>query len=524
MMRLRAYELTKISGLALTLLMILALLSAGAVQQPSVLKVASTSVITSWDPALSASVEMRYLINIYEPLLYVNPPGSKELYRPGLAVDWDISDDGLTYTFYLRQGVKFHDGEPFNAEAVKASIEYIKSKGVHTNWDAVEEIDVLDEYTVQLKLSYTVPLLRLAAAETGAWMISPKAIEKGTDWFEQGHEAGTGPYMLESWRPREEIVLTRFNNWWGESPENGFDKIFVRIVPESVVQRQMLEAGEVDLATVVPVESIPALQENPDITVIIKPGLYIYSLYLNTQKPPLDNPLVRRAISYAIPYQDIIDIAAPYGLGTQARGPVPGGIWPSDPAVEQYKYNLDKAKELLAQAGFPNGLDRKLVLTWTAENPAEERFVPLVKESLAKIGIDVEVRSYLWAQQWALAKETPPAEAQDIFTLLNWVTYPDGYAMLSVFEVEEQPLWNLSYWYHPDEYDSLVEEAHKLTDVDPDRSKGLYLLAQDYLIDEAPAVWLYNANMVVQMRSNIGGDPIATYYPFALFFNNLYRK
>jgi len=520
----KGIRLGRLVGLALMLLVVSSMLAIGLAQQQQVLKVAETAVVTTWDPALSTSVEMAYMANIYEPLLYVNPPGSSELYKPALATNWSVSDNGLTYTFYLRQGVKFHDGEPFNAEAVKASIEYIQSKGAQLNWAAVDEVYILNEYTVQLKLKYSVPLLRMAAAERGAWMISPKAIEKGTEWFELGNEAGTGPYMLESWKPTEEIVLTRFKDWWGKEPENGFDKILIKIVAESVVQRQMLEAGEVDVAKAVPVEAIPALRENPETEVVIKPGLRLFNMYLNVQRPPLDNKLVRQAISYAIPYQDLRDIAAPDGLSAPSRGIVPGGIWPSDPALKQYTYNLDKAKELLAKAGFPGGIDRKFILTWCSENPSEERFVPLIKESLSKIGIEVELKSYLWAQQWALAKETPPAEAQDMFVLMNWATWPDGYSMLEVMEVEKQPLWNLSYWYRPDKYDALVDEAYRLTDVDPARSKSLYLQAQSYLIEEAPVVFLYNYNELAYMRSSVGGDPIATYYPFVIWYNNLYRK
>jgi peptide/nickel transport system substrate-binding protein len=482
--------------------------------QPKILRVAATASVTTWDPSASFSTEALYMANLYEPLMWINPDGT---FKPALAESWDTSEDGLTWTFHLRDGVKFHDGETLTADAVVKSIQRTidLDTGAAWIWWMVDKMQAVDEKTVEIALTTPYPLDRVAASTYAAWIISPAAVAQDSAWFEEAREAGTGPWMLESYKPDEEIVLTRFEDYWGGWDDNQFDKVVISIVPEQVVQAQMLEGGEVDLALSLPVETLESFRANSNFTVYEDATLFNYVGFMNTKKPPLDNKLVRQAIAYAIPYDDVVEVGTG-GLGQQARGPVPHGLWPYSDEVFQYTYNVDKAKELLAEAGYPDG-GFSLVLTHAAENLNEERFAPVIKDALAELGIEVEIRPMLWAQQWELAKGDP-TEAQDMFLLLWWPTISDGYDNLSsMFKCEETPFFSLAY-YCNEEYDSLVNEALDLTATDPEKSQENYTQAMNMLAEDSPALFLYDTKVFRPVPTYLEGYEYNANYPFSTFF------
>jgi peptide/nickel transport system substrate-binding protein len=491
---------------------------------PKILKMVTSADFTTWDPSASYSTEVFYMANFYEPLLYANPPGSAEPIKPALATSWDVSADSKAWTFHLRSGVKFHDGEPFNAQAVKYSLNRTHTMGLGAAYllDVIDSTDVLDNLTVRLNLKWAAPLTRVLSAEAGMWIMSPKSADKGKDWFEQGNEAGTGPWKLESYKPREEVVMTRFEDYWGGWQPGQFNKVDIKISTEESVERQMLESGEVDIATRVPLESIPVLNATANLVVYASPSFYNYLSFLNTKKPPLDNVLVRQAISYAMPYDDIITVAAK-GYATQSKGPVPKGLYPHQENLFQYTHDLNKAKQLLAQAGYPNGINRTVVLTYAAENPNEELFAPLIKFELQKIGINVEIRSIPWVEQWALAKKDP-ASAQDIFLLLWWPSLNDGYDNLfSMFHSETSPFFNMGYWYNST-FDDLIDTAYATEALDPVKANDMYFKAQSMLVESAPAAYLYDAMNLVPMSKSIKGFVDNAYYPFVIFLYPLTQE
>jgi peptide/nickel transport system substrate-binding protein len=482
--------------------------------QPKILRVAATASVTTWDPSASFSTEALYMANLYEPLMWINPDGT---FKPALAESWETSEDGLTWTFHLRDGVKFHDGETLTADAVVKSIQRTidLDTGAAWIWWMVDKMQAVDDKTVEITLTTPYPLDRVVASTYAAWIISPAAVGQDSAWFEEAREAGTGPWMLESYKPDEEIVLTRFEDYWGGWEDNQFDKVVISIVPEQVVQAQMLEGGEVDLALSLPVETLESFRANSSFTVYEDATLFNYVGFMNTKKPPLDNKLVRQAIAYAIPYADVVEVGTG-GLGQQARGPVPHGLWPYSDEVFQYTYNVDKAKELLAEAGYPDG-GFSLVLTHAAENLNEERFAPVIKDALAEVGIEVEIRPMLWAQQWELAKGDP-TEAQDMFLLLWWPTISDGYDNLSsMFKCEETPFFSLAY-YCNEEYDSLVNEALDLTATDPEKAQENYTQAMNMLAEDSPALFLYDTKVFRPVPTYLEGYEYNANYPFSTFF------
>lgn len=496
-----------------------------AAQSTTVLRIASTANVTTWDPSLSFSTEAVYMANIYEPLLWINAPGSEEQFSPALATDWSVSEDGLVWTFNLREGVTFHDGAELTSEAVKRSIERTQEiGGASFIWAPHDSIEAPDPLTVVFNLSYPAPLDLIASSLYGAWIISPNALDAVADdenYFEDGRAAGTGPYMLEDWTPDAEVVLAQFEDYWrGWDDKAHFENVLISIVSDDVTQEQLLLGGEVDFADRLPPPSYELFAEDPDFNVYDVNTFFNYVGFLNVLREPLDNELVRQAISYAMPYEDIIEIGAE-GRATQARGPVPAGVFPYSEDVPQYSQDLDRARELLAEAGYEGG-GFELRLTYAAENAIEEAFAPLVKDALAEIGIEVTIEPMLFNQQWELAKNDPE-NAQDIFLLLYWPTYSDAGSdnLWSMFHSSEVPFFNLSYYNNPD-FDALVDEAIVLAATDREAAQAMYTEAMTMLVNDAPGLFFMDVGNWFALPTYLGGFEYNPNYAFAHFFYPLY--
>ncbi len=291
-------------------------------QDSNVLKVATTANITTWDPVSSFSTEAFYLANIYEQLLRINPPGSAEPYTPLLATEWSHSDDGLTWTFQIRPNVTFHDGSPLTADAVVASIQAAQAHGgASFIWAPLDSISATGPLTVEMKLKYAAPMDLVASSLYGAWIVSPTALaaaeaayayDPTADYYAAGIDGGTGPYTISSYTPDSEVLLKAYDGYWGGwTDTKHYDQVLVSIMAESIAQQQALDGGDVDIAFNVPLENIGQYESNSDYTVIKDPSFFNYVGLFNTGKPPLDDPKVREALSYAIPYGDIITVGAP---------------------------------------------------------------------------------------------------------------------------------------------------------------------------------------------------------------------
>lgn len=501
--------------------------SAGAGNQdgPKVLSVAASASVTTWDPVRSFSTEALYMGNVYETLLKKNSEGSAEEFTPGLAKDWAVSEDGTTWTFNLQEDATFHSGEPVDATAVKASIEAAAEYGgASFIWAPLESIETPDEATVVMNLSYPAPADLIAAATYGAWIVEPSALEASKDdeaYFEQGIDAGSGPYTVDSYRPGTEVVLKAAENYWNADNDPFYDTVSVQITPDAVTAQQMLTAGEVDIATTIPLENVESVAEQigGEVRTANSPNNFVG--FFNTLRPPLDDPKVRQALSYAMPYEDIIEVGA-YGYATQSRGPAPKGIFPYSDSAPQYNYDLEKAKQMLAEAGYADGFD--LSLTYSSENPNSTRFAPLIKDSFAQIGVNVDVRGMLWADQWAAARDNP-AEAQDMFVVLYWPTYSDAGVdnlpgLFGGWTEGEKPFFNLSYWNNP-EYDALIAEAGALTGSDRAAAQAKYDEAVELLVDQAPGFFLYDQQSVQIVPAGLEMAPFNENYPFTTFFASI---
>jgi len=479
--------------------------------------------LLDWDPSVEFSNGVITLHNVYETLVRYDP--LEDRFMPVLATDYKKSEDGLTWTFDIRKGVKFHDGTDLDAEAVRFSIQRTidLGKGAAFIWDPVDEISVKDEYTVEFKLKYPAPLDLIAASSYGAFIMSPEAVKSNPDdWLSQGNEAGTGPYKLESYQMGQEVVLEKFDDYWRGWDGKHFSKVVIKNVPETATRRQLIEKGDADITVELPYEDVDALKENPNVEVVVGPSFENLLMMLDTDKAPLDNKLVRQALSYALPYDDVVK----YAMGSfarRARGSIPYGLWGHGENLPQYEHNLDKARQLLAEAGYPDG-GFKLLLTYNSGDEAEKKAAELYKPELAKLGIELEIRGMPWESQWEQAKSPDPNRRQDILAFYWWPDVASPYSYLfNLFHCQDEILFNLAYWENK-EFDALIDEAAEVSGIDRARAEDLYIHAQELLIDEAPALFLYDKQYVRILNKSFKGYEDNPAYPHVVFFYDTYRE
>ncbi|MGY0288653.1 MAG: ABC transporter substrate-binding protein [Candidatus Methanodesulfokora washburnensis] len=482
---------------------------------------ASLSEMTGADPSTEFSNSMMWMDFVYEPLMYYDP--LNDTFIPALAEKYEHDPSGLIWTFYLRRNAVFHDGTPVTAEAVKFSIERTISlgQGPAFIWDPVEKIETPDRYTVVFYLKYQAPLDKIVTADCGAHIFSPNIVKyanasnstdpKITNWFNSGKDAGSGPYKLVKWDPENEVVFEKFTEWWGWKDPNyplksdkAPDIFIIKIVKDSVTQERLVKSGDVHIAQYVPLEDVESLKKDPNLQVVMKPSFQQLYMFLNTRKPPLDNVLVRKAIAHAIPYDDIVTIARS-GLAKVASGPIPYGMWGHFDNLT-YNYDLSLAKKLLAEAGYPNGINRTLILTYTAGDIYEQRTADLIKSGLGKIGINIEVRPMSWEEQWALAQSgwDNPQAAQDLFIMYWWPTVITPYDQLFNMFHSESKAFDLCY-YNNSEYEKIIDDAHYWEGINKTKSLELYYKAQKIAYDDVPVITLWNMIDVYVARANIRG-------------------
>lgn len=419
-----------------------------------------------------------------------------------LADSWKVSKDNLVWDFKLRKGQKFADGTPVDAAAVKFSFDRMMKlgQGPSEAFPTDMKVSVVDPMTVRFTMTKVFAPFLYTLANNGAAIVNPAVLKRtdaGEDGkvFLSGNTAGSGPYQLVSWTKGQSLVLEPNPNFGGKKPV--LKQFIVKIIGDAASRRLQLENGDLDLAENIPVDQLDALKSKPGILVPEYPSFSLTYLYLNNQKPPLNNPDVRRAISYAVDYTGIIQ-GVLKGQATQMRGPIPVGMWGHDPSVMQYKTDLEKAKALLAKAGVSN---LKLSFLYSsARNPNWEPIGLSTQANLAKLGITVKMENMANASM----REKIGKGDYDISIGAWSPDFADPFMFMNYwFDSEKQGLPGNRSFYKNAEVDKLVRQAASISD-QKERTK-LYQQAQKIAVDEAAYVYLYQTNYRTALRDNVKG-------------------
>jgi peptide/nickel transport system substrate-binding protein len=470
---------------------------------PVVLRVSQTKDPPSLDPAKTVESAESHLLRdmMYETL--VDYEGASTNLKPNLAASWEVSEDGRVYTLSLQDGVTYSDGSPFNADAVKYTWErYIGvGESASTFWKPVESIEVIDELTVRMTLKYGFGGWLNTLAGANCAVIGPPRsyIEEHATADDPWAEAwlnengmGTGPYMLEEWRPNEQITFVKNPNYWRGWEGKHVDEILVMNIPEPLTGRQLLEAGETDLnLEAVPADWIDELEANPDVEVVASPdSAVIFYLFLNTQNPPLDDVRVRRAVFSAFSFDAAInDIWN--GRAGQPNTILPPWMACDDPDAPRFEYDLEQAKQLLAEAGIEPG---ELVIRHRQNltaRPIKTKYVLLLSEGLSQIGVTLDIQDTAWPvmMEWSHLPraETAPYDAMG-YWFWGTVMDPDVWftTLLSCDAIET--VYNSSRYCDP-EIDRLIEQAR--AEADPSKRCEIYNQLHRIVYDQAivlPAV------------------------------------
>jgi peptide/nickel transport system substrate-binding protein len=493
-----------------------------------VLVIATDLDVNGLDPAVIYDLSMRNLALLYEGLVTLKG-GTIEIV-PSLAESWDISDDGLTYTFHLRPGVKFHDGTTLTADAVKKSFDRFMAIGKTTAWmfkDVLKEVKVVDDLTVAMVLSRRYsPFLSLLTAISGPRVISAAALDahmgddQGQGWLFD-HEAGTGAYMLESWDPGQQtITFARFPDYWGGWEGKHIDKVVMRYIIETSTRKLMLETGEVDMALGLSPDELEPLAAVKGVTIDEKPTMRIFLVFMNNQKGPLADKKVRQALAYAMDYEGVWKYVY-NGKMVPLCGPLPS----NDPAAfpcDKYPYKLDmaKAKALLAESSYPNGgftlegliSDGDFAFRKTAE---------ILQAQLAELNITLNLTDLAWATTWEKIGKLDTMV--DLIPLRNYPDFPDSssiYANQYASSAWGANSWNLSY-YKNDQFDALLKQVTETTDA-AERSRLFQQMAQ-IVVDDVPNLFIGTLVNQVAMRDNVKGYVFNPVYIFQINAYDMYK-
>jgi len=421
---------------------------------------------------------------------------------PLLAESYTYNDKATEFTFKLRKGIKFHDGEPFNAQAVKVNIDRLMSGKYKRSslMKPVKELRIIDDYTVQFILNEPFGAFVNAVAHPGALMLSPAALKKYGDNISQ-HPVGTGPYIFDVWVSGDYVRIKKNPTYWRGKVEA--DSITFKPVPENGTRLAMLRAGQAHYIYPMPAELRKTVEKDPKIDLIEMPSIIERYMVLNTKYKPLSDVRVRQAINYALDRKAIIRIAWG-GAGIEADSVIPPNlafykkqsIWP---------YDLAKAKALLKEAGYPNGFK---VVYLTPNATPRMRATEMVQQQLGKIGITGEIQS-MDAASFYNKLESHRADDPNPVPFIAFAGWSastgdaDGGTRPLISTSGFPPAMSNFGFFSDPEVDRLINAG--LQSADPKVRGNAYGRLQDYVWDKAPWGYLFVDTMLAAKSKKCSG-------------------
>jgi peptide/nickel transport system substrate-binding protein len=465
---------------------------------------------------------IRITLNVCEPLVWEPDPGK---FVPGLADSWEISPDAKAYTFKLKKGVKFHDGTPFNAAAVKFTMDRVVDPAVkagqsHDQLGPYDRTEVVDDYTARIVMKQPyAPLLTNLNGYLG--IVSPTAVEKmGLAEFAR-HPVGSGPFMFKEWVPKDHVTLVKNPDYnWGSSyfKHTGpayLDQVIFKVIPEESVRTGTLKSGETQLIDDVAPLEYDSITKDSKFAIISKgqPGSGFVLLLNTTSTGPISDPAVRQAIEYAVDREGL-NKSVFQGLNKAAWSPLMRPTFAYDASTESvYKFDPDKAGQLLDAAGWQPGPDgvrakggQRLEISFPIiSRPRDKAMAESVQASLRDVGIDLKVDPL----ERAAAREAFNQNRYDVSFM--WFSYGDPDVLRTIFHSENVNAFNRARYQVP-EVDSMLDEAAGLTDAS--KRADIYKQVQQRVLKDAVVVPLVDTLVYDAKRAEVQGetlDALASY-------------
>jgi peptide/nickel transport system substrate-binding protein len=413
----------------------------------------------------------------------------------------------------LKKDVKFHDGNPLNAEAVKFSFDRqmdpkhpFHDTGTFAyaefTFGPIKTVEVVDQYTVKIKLKEPFAPFLGNMAMHAASIVSPEAVKKyGKDFTK--NPVGTGPFKFVSWNPGVEVVLQKNKDYFKGAPS--VDKLIFKPIAEAQTRLAELEAGNIDVMVNIPPDNIKSLKSKDNITMHEQAGMHVWWTAFNTQRKPFDNVKVRQAMNYAINKEAIVD-GILQGTGEIANSPLPPSVWGHNPNVTNYEFDIEKAKALLKEAGYPDGFE---VTYWVPESGSgmqqPQAMAAAIQSDLEKIGVKVKIQTLEWGAY--LDKVFVPADKNEMdMHQMSWVGDngdPDNFLYI-LFSGKQWPAagFNDAY-YQNKEVDTLLDKAR--TTKDKQERTSMYEKAQELIMADAPWIVLDHEKQIIGTSSRLTG-------------------
>ena len=450
---------------------------------------------TNLDPHFITDIPSANIVHgkVYETLIAFDKDRN---FVPLLAKSWS-QDDDTTWTFELNEGIKFHDGTDFNAEAVKATFDRLLDPATGSpqqdKLSMIKEIVVNDEYSVSLKLnSPYAGLLSILASNEGS-IISPKAIAEKADQLKTS-PVGTGPFVFKNWTSGQSIELETNQDYWGDIP--AFSKLTFKIVPEDATRIAMVESGEAHISDQIPVTDLARIESSDTMSLFRTEGLAVEYIGFNVQDELLSDVKVRKAISYAIDRETIIS-GIYENVGTLANSAMSPMVIGYSENVKGYDYNLEEAKKLLSEAGIQEGTTVKLL---TSDRKERINMAEVIQSQLKGIGLKVEIQVLEYG---AYIEEISKKQHQMFIGGWGNATGDGDYNQYNLFHsVSQGPPGNHFCYSHPD-VDRLIAAARPESDL-VERAR-IYEEALKIELDEAVYIPVRNYEHLAVVSDKVKG-------------------
>jgi peptide/nickel transport system substrate-binding protein len=485
------------SLLCVALLALLVAAVPAQAQTKDTLVVALVSHAPTLDPHMHFErVGILVNINMFDSLLHRN---AKLEFEPSLATSWKALSD-TQWEFKLRRGVKFHNGDPLTAEDVKYSFDRVLEPGKekkkspqYGNVRAIKEVRIVNPETIHLVTDKPFPLLleRLVFFS----IVPKKHIEKvGEEAFGTTAAVGTGPWKFVEWKRDQHIRLVAHDDHWRGKP--AFKHLVIRSIPEIATQVAELKTGGVDLIRNVSADLVPDLKAGPQTYISSSPILRVHYMGFDMRVPPFDKKLVRQAANYAIDKQAVIQKMMA-GFGKQVATVVQPAAFGHDPEVKPYPYDVKKAKALLAQAGYPNGIDVTIHSAAAEWRPVFEALCQMLTEA----GIRATPKMWDPGPAWNKFFQTEGKATNGWYG--NWGNYSlfDAAAVLHPLYHTEPGGWVGKHYARVEGLNALIDEAR--SSVDQPKRKRIYSQIQRLIHEEAPTAFLWIQNDTLGVSKNV---------------------